>query len=94
MWKSLRENPPATFARFAERELLEAVEPMSGAWGDVLVSVYTTLFSAALLVIGFVRRDRRLRYRLTQTIPNHGGHICRIDLSPIPVARKPGTFAV
>ncbi|HJL16642.1 MAG TPA: hypothetical protein RMH99_13350 [Sandaracinaceae bacterium LLY-WYZ-13_1] len=31
-----------------------------------------------------------LKYRLTQTIPRHGGDVCRIDLSPIPLRTKPG----
>ncbi|MGZ3420379.1 MAG: hypothetical protein ACXVEF_08760 [Polyangiales bacterium] len=29
-----------------------------------------------------------LRYHLTTTIPKHGGHICRIDVKPIPLRKK------
>ena len=32
-----------------------------------------------------------LRYQLTQTIPKHGGHTCRIDLKPL--KKKDGTIA-
>ena len=43
-------------------ELLDLVEPLAGAWPRVLVSVYTTVFAAGLLAMGFMRGDRRLRY--------------------------------
>lgn len=29
-----------------------------------------------------------LQYRLTTTIPKHGGHTCRIDVKPLPLRRK------
>ena len=29
-----------------------------------------------------------LRYQLTRTIPKHGGHTCRIDLTPVPLSRR------
>lgn len=29
-----------------------------------------------------------LRYQLTSTVPKHGGHVCRIDVRPIPLRKK------
>jgi hypothetical protein len=35
-----------------------------------------------------------LRYHLTTTVPKNGGHICRIDVRPIPLTKKPRTKEV
>ncbi len=45
-------------------ELLQAVKLIQSefAWPDVLVSVYTTLYAAGLLFLGFRLREERLRY--------------------------------
>lgn len=43
-------------------ELLGMVESLDGAWPRVLVSVYTTIFAAGFLALGFQFADTKLRY--------------------------------
>ena len=43
-------------------ELLDAIAAWKGAWGRVLVSIYTTLFASALLAVGFRYRKPQVRY--------------------------------
>ena len=43
-------------------ELRARVVDLDGAWPDVLASVYMTLYAAVVLVVGFARADKRLRY--------------------------------
>jgi hypothetical protein len=43
-------------------EVMEVGRLLTGAWGAVLTTVYTTFFAAGVLAVGFVRADPRLRY--------------------------------
>lgn len=67
-------------------EVREAVQDLDGAWPDVLVSVYATLYAAGLLILGFFRKDTRLRYA---ALALFGGVVVKVGLHDLATADRP-----
>ena len=71
-------------------ELLDVIarsaNALPGAWPAVLVSVYTTLWCAGVLVAGFLRSDARLRYA---ALVGFGVVICKVGFFDLQAASLP-----